>query len=105
MTITTYERDGHSCPIVVCDWCGARITDLRGGNAYWVASRPDTVYYNHKSCAHAHELSLSSTTGESAIYSEDLETFMAFLLGNTGAPMRAMWTVDEAGNYGRGRDS
>ena len=98
MTITARERDGLSCPALECDWCGSAIGDLRNGNAYWISSRPDRVFFNHKRCAHAHERSLS--VGGGAVFSEDLPAFVAFLLGNTGAS-RVMSAVDEAGDYGR----
>ncbi len=47
-------------PVIICDYCGERITDARDGNYEWadVTGAPGqrmAVYFLHKRCSAAHE--------------------------------------------------
>src|SRR5262249_7470771 len=53
--LVTQDRDGRSCPGVVCDHCGEEIADARDGNYQWRTGGHDTdwgsrVYFTHKRC-------------------------------------------------------
>jgi hypothetical protein len=60
MPLIMQDRDGHACPVVVCDHCGERIEDARDGNYQWRMGLRDTdwgsrVFFTHKRCCHAFE--------------------------------------------------
>jgi hypothetical protein len=60
MPLRIQHEGGLDRPVVVCDLCGAEITDALDGNYQWVMDaegRPHwaEVYFTHKRCCHAFE--------------------------------------------------
>lgn len=58
-------ENGKSCPVVLCDHCGERITG--SGNYQWLISaeqsRPAEVFFTHKRCCHAFEIANPAPEG------------------------------------------
>ena len=95
MPIKFIEAWGDLCPVVECDWCGQRIMDADDGNVYWLHDDPETLYFNHKRCAGAHDRTLEDKARprEALVLSEHLGVFLAQLVANVGKP-EAMPAVD-----------
>jgi hypothetical protein len=60
MPLVIQDRDGRSCPVVVCDHCGREIADAKDGNYQWRMGLNDSdfgsrVYFTHKGCCLAFE--------------------------------------------------
>jgi hypothetical protein len=60
MPLIMKDCPDRPCPIVVCDHCGAQITDARDGNYHWKMGLKDSdygsrIYFTHKRCCQAFE--------------------------------------------------
>jgi hypothetical protein len=60
MPLVIQDRNGRSCPVIVCDHCGRQISDARDGNYQWRLGMNDTdfgsrIYFTHKHCCQPFE--------------------------------------------------
>jgi hypothetical protein len=86
-------RDGIIKPVVVCDFCHARI--VGSGNALWLMPSPlgkpprgpnfsfeSPIFHTHQHCNRAFEVAYSERHGQTHFFSRELWEFAAQTLNN-----------------------
>lgn len=86
-------EDGIIKPVVVCDFCTARI--VGSGNALWIMPSPlgkpprgpnfafeSPIFHTHKHCNYAFEAAYSERHGQTHFFSRELWAFIAQTLNN-----------------------
>ena len=86
-------EDGIIKPVVVCDFCTARI--VGSGNALWIMPSPlgkpprgpnfafeSPIFHTHKHCNYAFEAAYSERHGQTHFFSRELWAFTAQTLNN-----------------------
>ena len=85
MPIKIKRKDGKSCPIVICDWCGEEIEDAKKGNYEWRQMKYENekdgaqIFFTHKQCCRQFE---EHNGGRLCFFAEELEIFPLYLKNN-----------------------
>jgi hypothetical protein len=94
MPIVMQVQGERSGPVVVCDFCGRTIDDVRAGNCQWImgndAADPGAaIYFTHKKCCHPFEEANKHHEGKDADGRHrmwgaiDLDQFLFYLENRT----------------------
>ena len=69
--ITLVMKDDKTCPAIICNTCGKRITDFREGNYVWNNGKESDFKFVHK-----------GECDDKYKYSMEIEHFIVYLLHN-----------------------
>lgn len=71
------------CPVIVCDYCGAEITDAKNGNYEWRGDEnmetDGEVFFTHKECCYPFE---TANGGRGRWMTGELQVFPIYLAAN-----------------------
>lgn len=86
MPICMLEREGRSCPVVLCDVCMEVIAEAADGNYEWFPHRntaiPVPVSFTHKGCSQEFERQQAPMQGGEGSSSMELMCFPIYLGNN-----------------------